>query len=73
MMTRTVPHLQMQHGFEMRTDVHGFTLRVNFALFIQMKYENQLDRIKDDQMGYGIVDRLQILRVFSGEVGREAN
>jgi hypothetical protein len=38
-----------------------------------MTYENQLDRIKDDQMGYGIVDRLQIPRVFSGEVGREVN
>jgi len=73
MMMRTVLHLQMQHGLEMRTDVHDFTLCVNFTLFIQMTYENQLDRIKDDQMGYGIVDRLQILRVFSGEVGREVN
>jgi hypothetical protein len=63
--------LQMQHGLEMRTDVHDFTLCVNFTFFIQMTYVNQLDHIKDDQMCYGIVDRLQILRVFSGEVGRE--
>lgn len=73
MMKRTVLHLQMQHGLEMRTDVHDFTLYVNFRFFIQMTHENQLDRIKDDQMGYGIVDSLQILRVFSGEVEREAN
>lgn len=70
---RTVLHLQMQHGLEIRTDVHDFTLYVNFTIFTKMTYENQLDRIKNDKMGYGIVDRLQILRVFSGEVGREVN
>jgi hypothetical protein len=73
MMKRTVLHLQTQHGLEMRTDVDDFILYVNFRFFIQMTYENQLDRIKDDQMGYGIVYRLQIPRVFSGEVGREVN
>jgi len=73
MMMKTVLHLQLKHGLEMRTDVHDFILCVNFTLLIQMTYENQLDRMKDDQMGYGIVDFLQIFWVFSGEVGGEAN
>ena len=73
MMMRTVLHVQMQHGLEMRTDGHDFTWCVNFTLFLQMTYENQLDRIKDDEMGYGTVDCLQKLRVFSGEIGREVN
>jgi hypothetical protein len=61
MMVRTVLHLLVLHGLERRTDVHNYILCVNFTLFIQMTYENQLDRMKDDQMGYGIVDRLQTL------------
>jgi len=73
MMMRTVLHLQLKHGLERRTDVHDFILRVKFTLLIQMTYENQLDRMKDDQMGYGTIDLLQILWIFSGEVGREVN
>lgn len=61
MMMTTVLHLQLKHGLERKTDVHDYTLCVSFTLFIQMTYENQLDRVKDDRMGYRIVDRLQIL------------
>lgn len=60
-MKTAVLHLQLKHGLERRTDVHDFILCVNFTLLIQMTYENQLDRMKDDQMGYEIVDLLQIL------------
>jgi hypothetical protein len=53
--------MQLQHGLKTITDVCNFTLYVNFTLFVQMTYKNQLDRTKDDQMGYGIIDRLQTL------------